>query len=73
MTPKQYLQWLDSEIEKCWKIMSASLVSSKKYLTALERRSTFAKAKEKFLTIQLPSQLTDTNTETENNFTDGLE
>jgi hypothetical protein len=68
MTPNQYLEWLDSQIEDNDRRMDdAGQPRRESYY--LGCATAMSKAKEKFLTIEYPQQ----ETQTENNFTDGLD
>ena len=72
MTHQDYLSWLDSEIQEARK---ARGLKDKRHFDFHEGREIQAlAAREKFLTIQFPSQLTDNETEDKSStFTDGLE
>ena len=73
MSPKDYLSWLDSEIEKAEKLADREDRRMEPYAAYRGRAEALDEARNLFITIQFPSQLTDTETPDPRDFTEGLD
>jgi hypothetical protein len=66
MTHQDFLQWIDKEIDIAYWAEGIKISDNPNFYRGM--KTAFISAKEKFLTIEYPQP-----TETENNFTNGLE
>lgn len=66
MTPEQYLEWLNSEIETAYWAEGRKISDNPQFYCGM--KTAFISAKEKFLTIEYPQQETEPK-----EFTNGLE